>query len=58
MANHLLSAAGLTLKEAQERIDEHSKPFSFELEGVKLDLDARVTEVGKARNVMALLEEV
>lgn len=55
VADAILGGGG-ALRALQETIDRTGEPASRLLEGVRLDLRAKVLEVSKARNVMALLE--
>jgi len=56
VAETLLARAGLELLKVQEEIDRDARPASKNLPGSCLDLQARVAELEKARNVLGLLE--
>ncbi|MGQ9591120.1 MAG: M28 family peptidase [Planctomycetota bacterium] len=56
VADALLEPAGRTLLELEDAIDKSGGPASFVVPGVRLDLEAKVGETVKARNVLGLLE--
>ncbi len=56
VADALLAACGRTIAELANELDEKGSPNSFPIPGARLDLEAKVGETAKARNVLALYE--